>query len=227
MTGDYYKALLSAERLKKCYEIAPPRVRQYLVAEAKHLLLRIISGGSFLELGCGYGRILPGIAAKARWTVGIDNSLSSLELGGEFLRGVHNCTLIQMDAANLGFRDDSFDMTACIQNGISAFKVDRKQLIAEAIRVTKPGGRALFSSYSNKFWAHRLEWFRLQSEAGLIGEIDEDKTGGGVIICKDGFTAATISPEEFAALAAGFDVEFEVREVDESSVFCEIIVGNY
>ena len=52
-----------------------------------------------------------------------------------------------MDAAALGFRDRVFDVVVCIQNGISAFKVDRRALIAEAIRVTRPGGSVLFSSY--------------------------------------------------------------------------------
>jgi 2-polyprenyl-6-hydroxyphenyl methylase/3-demethylubiquinone-9 3-methyltransferase len=81
----------------------------------------------------------------------------------------------------------------------------------------------LFSSYSDKFWKHRLEWFQLQSEAGLLGEIDYKKTGNGVIVCKDGFTTTTIGREQFRELTARFDnIYVDITEVDESSIFCVI-----
>ena len=57
----------------------------------------------------------------------------------------------------------------------------------------------------------------------LLGEIDEEATGNGVIVCKDGFRATTFSPDDFLALAANLGLAVEVFEVDESSVFCEII----
>jgi 2-polyprenyl-6-hydroxyphenyl methylase/3-demethylubiquinone-9 3-methyltransferase len=127
-----------------------------------------------------------------------------------------------MDAVALGFADHVFDVVACLQNGISAFKVDQRDLIREAVRVTRPGGVALFSSYAERFWDHRLAWFKLQADEGLLGEIDWDQTGDGVIVCKDGFRATTVSPEEFRELAASLDLPCSVREVDESSVFCTL-----
>jgi len=129
-----------------------------------------------------------------------------------------------MNAAELGFADSVFDAVVCIQNGISAFKVDRLQLVQECVRVAKPGGIVLLSSYSPCFWEDRLEWFELQAAEGLLGEIDREATGNGVIICKDGFRADTIGPEEFASLAAELDLEAEIYEVDGSSLFCEIAV---
>jgi 2-polyprenyl-6-hydroxyphenyl methylase/3-demethylubiquinone-9 3-methyltransferase len=128
-----------------------------------------------------------------------------------------------MDVARLSFFDHTFDVVVCIQNGISAFHVDQKQLINESIRVTKHGGRILFSSYSEKFWNDRLEWFRLQSEAGLLGEIDYEKTANGIIVCKDGFTASTVDRHRFLTFTSGLDVETNIVEVDESSLFCEMI----
>ncbi len=35
---DYYVEALSAERLRKCYEVAPPRVLRYLEAELQQQL---------------------------------------------------------------------------------------------------------------------------------------------------------------------------------------------
>jgi 2-polyprenyl-6-hydroxyphenyl methylase/3-demethylubiquinone-9 3-methyltransferase len=220
--ADYYSDKLSAERLKRVYEIAPPRVQRYFEAEINHVLQKVGSDDLVLDLGCGYGRVMPSLTKRARSVVGIDTSLASLLVGQQILYGVSNYNLLQMDALHLAFRDNSFDVVICIQNGISAFHVDQKELIKESIRVAKPGGTILFSSYSEKFWNHRLEWFRLQSAAGLLGNIDYEKTKDGVIVCRDGFTATTVNPEQFLSSVSGLDVETKIVEVDESSVFCEM-----
>jgi len=218
----YYSENLAGIRLKQCYDIAPPRVRQYLEAEIKHVLSRLGPGDSVLELGCGYGRVTREIARAAGRVVGIDTAAESLKLAGDAARA-EACEYVKMDATDLDFDDDEFDMVVCVQNGICAFGVDRETLVKEAIRVTRPGGRILFSTYSGKFWAHRLRWFELQAEHGLVGEIDYEASGGGVIACKDGFRAGAMGEEDFRGLCARIGVEFSITEVDESSVFCELI----
>ncbi len=218
----YYSDKLSALRLKRCYDIAPPRVRKYLKAEVDHVLQKIRSNSIILELGCGYGRVLSQIASKATMVIGIDNAYSNLILAKKMLNRFSNCFLLTMDAANLTFRNQTFDIVICIQNGISAFHVDKIRLITESIRVTKANGYVIFSSYSDKFWEDRLEWFQLQSKYGLIGDIDYEKTQNGIISCKDGFTATTIGPEEFLSLTSNFHIKTKIVEVDNSSLFCEI-----
>ena len=74
--------------------------------------------------------------------------------------------------------------------------------MTEAVRVTRDGGICLFSSYSDRFWDHRLEWFKIQSEKGLLGEIDWERTGNGIIVCKDGFEATTFSEDDFRTLTS-------------------------
>ena len=223
MSG-YYSERLSAERLRKCYQIAPPRIRQYLEAETTHVADRIRPSDVVLELGCGYGRVVERLADGAGMVVGVDTSESSLRLAREYLAGKDNCRLLQMNAVAMGFCDQAFDMVACIQNGVSAFNVDQRALIGECIRVTRPGGRVLLSSYSERFWRDRLEWFQLQADHGLLGEIDPARTGNGVIVCKDGFTATTVSRNDLLSLTSGFHVRTHIEEVDESSLFCEIMV---
>ena len=221
----YYEEKLAAERLKQCYEIAPPRVQQYLEAEVAHVLEKIHTWDTVLELGCGYGRILPSLAQKAGTVIGIDTSLASLAMASQMLVNISNCHLADMDAVRLAFHGRVFDCVICIQNGISAFHVDQQALIRESVRVTKPGGIVLYSSYSDKFWEERLRWFHIQSGAGLLGEIDNERTGGGVIVCKDGFTATTVRSDEFLALTSGMNHEVRIIEVDESSLFCEMTIG--
>lgn len=221
MSG-YYDNKLAAERLRRCYEIAPPRVRQYLEAEVRHVLSRIGPGDVVLELGCGYGRVLPALAERGRLVVGVDTSSASLALAREELKSYGNVLLVNADAVRLGLRDGAVDVVVCVQNGISAFYVDPGELMAEGVRVARPGGVALFSSYAGAFWEERLAWFELQAAEGLLGEIDYGRTGDGVIACKDGFTATTFRAEDFRALAASLGLEARVEEVDGSSLFCEI-----
>jgi len=221
---DYYSDKLSAERLQRVYEIAPTRVKQYFKAEVDHVLQKIHEQDLVLELGCGYGRILPSLAKKARSVFGIDTSFSSLLLGKELYGSYSNCFFAQMNAVQLSFPNNAFDVVVCIQNGISAFHVNQKELIHESLRVTKSNGIVLFSSYSEKFWNDRLKWFQLQSDAGLLGEIDYEKTINGNIVCKDGFTATTVGKDQFKTLTSDIDnVIVNIEEVDDSSLFCQFI----
>jgi len=220
---DYYSQKLAAEKLRRVYAIASPRIRQYLDAEIEFVMQRIKPGDRVLELGCGYGRVLEKLTARTHRVFGIDTSIQSLLLAGTGPKGPI-LALSAMNAVQTAFIKDCFDVTVCIQNGISAFKVDRKSLISEALRITRPGGRVLVSSCADAFWSERLDWFRRQAELGLLGEIDEAATGDGVIVCKDGFIATTVGPEHFRALSAELDYRPEITIVDESSVFCELIV---
>ena len=220
----YYSDKLSAEQLRQCYQIAPLRVKQYLNAEIQYVLNKIKPSDIVLELGCGYGRVLQKLCKKAKKVIGIDISKSSLRLAKKLLKRNLNYQLFQMNATNLGFQNNFFDVVICIQNGISAFNVDKEELIREATRVTKKGGLVLFSSYSDKFWEERLNWFILQSKAELIGEIDLSATRSGVIVTKDGFKATTIKPIEFTSLTSEPSINLKIEEIDNSSIFYEILV---
>jgi 2-polyprenyl-6-hydroxyphenyl methylase/3-demethylubiquinone-9 3-methyltransferase len=189
-----------------------------------HVQARLPVGGRVLELGCGYGRVLTALAPAAGLLVGIDTSYASLDLARGYLAGFPDVMLALMDAVRLAFPPATFDLVCCIQNGISAFRVDQRALMAAAVDVTRPGGRVLFSSYAEAFWDHRLAWFRLQAREGLLGEIDEAATCRGVIVCKDGFRATTVTPDQFRSLSRGLGRQATVDVVADASVFCEILV---
>ena len=82
----------------------------------------------------------------------------------------------------------------------------------------------LFSSYCESFWPDRLKWFEIQSAHGLIGAIDSQRTGNGVIVCTDGFRATTMDPEGFRSLTGVLGLTPRIVEVDHSSLFCEIVL---
>ena len=221
---NYYAENLAAERLRACYELAPATVKAYLEAEIDFVLRKTSTSTIVLELGCGYGRILQRLIPHVSMAFGIDTSFSSLRMARDFVGHAELLRLAQMDALDLGFRDGAFDLTICIQNGISAFAVDKQRLCAEAVRVTRSGGTVLFSSYCDSFWPDRLKWFEIQSTHGLIGAIDYQHTGNGVIVCTDGFRATTVNAAGFMGLTRALGLSPKIVEVDHSSLFCEIVL---
>ncbi len=220
---EYYSEKLSANKLKRCYDLASPRLKQYLKAEINFVIEQIHCSDIVLELGCGYGRVLKELAKMAAKVVGIDTSSESLELAKEYLLSIRNVELHQMNANSMSFKDETFDVVLAIQNGISAFKVEPELLLKESLRVTKPNGKLVLSSYSDNFWDERLKWFIQQSEEELLGEIDYEKTGNGEIVCKDGFVATTLTKKDFKNLLGKMKLKGKITEIDKSSVFCVII----
>ena len=223
--ANYYATRPSGERLRRCYELAPSRVRQYLDAEMGHAVARVAAAASVLELGCGYGRVLAELVAPSRRVVGIDTSLDSLLLARGLRVPSAGLELGVMEATAVAFPDRTFDAVVCIQNGICAFRCDPHELIREALRVTRPGGKVLFSSYSMAFWPDRLRWFELQAAEGLVGELDYSAMRPGEIVCKDGFRSGTLSANAFVEMCRQLDVEPAIAQVDDSSVFCEVTKG--
>ena len=199
-------------------------MEQYLEAEIGFVLSRLRSTDCVLELGCGYGRVALRLGDVAALVVGIDTSPESLTLARHLARPESRCRLLQMDAFALTFSDDAFDLVVCVQNGISAFAVDPERVMREALRVTQPGGRVLFSSHSAAFWPERIQWFESPAAASLVGPIDHEQTVDGTVVCKDGFRAGTFGAEAFGVLCARIGVEPAIGTVDDSSVFCEILV---
>jgi 2-polyprenyl-6-hydroxyphenyl methylase/3-demethylubiquinone-9 3-methyltransferase len=193
-----------------------------LKAEIDFVLSYINPGDIVLELGCGYGRVLRELDLRTGFLIGIDTSLDSIYSAKSYLVAHPYVMLACMDAAHPSFKSNTYDLTICIQNGISAFHIPPEILISESIRITKPGGHVLISSYTSDIWQDRLEWFRLQSEAGLIGEIDWDKTGNGKIVSKDGFSGNTYSQYDFDMILEPFKISYEIIRVDNSSIFCDI-----
>jgi len=221
MTENYYAKNLNASNLYRVYETGIDRVRRYLDAEIDFVRRGLRGGERVLELGAGYGRIMKALAPFAASVTGIDISEDSVAFGREYLADAPNCRIETMDAHALAF-DAAFDVVLCLQNALSAMKGDATDTVARCVKALVPGGTLYCSSYSAKFWEHRLAWFREQADKGLLGAIDEEKTRDGLIVCRDGFVARTFSEADLDALGRASGHPHRVEEVDESSVFLVI-----
>lgn len=215
---NYYEQSLNSTKLFQVYETKYPRIKRYLDEEIKFVRENLEGNENVLEVGTGYGRIIKELAPFASKLIGIDISKDSVELGRNYIKESPKCSIEVMDAHNLKFGEE-FDVVLCLQNGLSAMKGHPMDLIRQCMKVLVPGGKAYFSTYTSKFWNHRLVWFHEQADKGLLGEIDLEKTHDGVIVCKDGFIATTLSEDELKKLGEEFGSDYSIEEVDESSLF--------
>jgi SAM-dependent methyltransferase len=109
-------------------------------------LLQPTPGERILDIGCGGGafcrRAAP-LVAPGGWVVGIDNALAAIDVATR-LSALEDRTLlrfVEADAHDLPFATASFDAAVCIS--VLGFCENPDQVLAEARRVIRPGGRFL------------------------------------------------------------------------------------
>lgn len=117
--------------------------------ESREQVVRNLSIAPFervLEVGVGTGLCLPMYPAHADVTA-IDLSQAMLDKAAQRVReeGLTNVKLQKMDAGEMTFADDSFDIV------IAAYVVtavpDYRKLMSEMIRVSRPGGRLVLLNH--------------------------------------------------------------------------------
>ena len=130
-------------------------------------LLGPVAGRDVLEVGCG-------AAQCARWLAGQGARVTAFDLSARQLQharridgaaGRAPLRLVQADATALPFADGVFDI-ACSAFGAVPFVADSAQLMREAARVLRPGGRWVFAV------PHPFRWTlpELADEKGLVVE---------------------------------------------------------
>jgi SAM-dependent methyltransferase len=94
-----------------------------------------------LDVGTGAGALALALAPLVREVVGIDRVAELLEQARERAAPLSNVTFVEGDAERLPFDDFSFDLAATLR---TLHHVPRPEVvIAELVRVTRPGGRLL------------------------------------------------------------------------------------
>jgi phosphatidylethanolamine/phosphatidyl-N-methylethanolamine N-methyltransferase len=140
------------ERVYSQYARVYDRVFGKVFQESREAVIRNLTiepGERLLEVGVGTGLCLPLYPAHASITA-IDLSAAMVEKARERVEQMklRNVTLAQMDAANMQYPDDSFDVV------VAAYVVtavpDHRSVMSEMIRVSKPGGRlVLLNHFTN------------------------------------------------------------------------------
>lgn len=109
-------------------------------------------GARVLELGCGTGLILGRVASMAKYAEGIDLSEGMIEKARA--RGLN---VRVGSVTDLPYEDASFDVTYSFK--VLAHIPDIAKAIAEAARVTRPGGTMIlefYNPYSLRYLAKKI-----------------------------------------------------------------------
>ncbi len=135
-----------------------------------------------LEIGCGYGNLMYGLADHVRSIVGVDVHQQPLDKANEILREKENATVVLTDGVSLPFEDGSFSLvySYSVMQHIPRELVRR--YIIESRRVLKVGGRIFLQLVNadeslNKRRHINLDVAREQSIAWTPAELHEAADG--------------------------------------------------
>lgn len=127
-----------------------------------------------LDVATGTGFVLLSLAKFSQLSCGVDISFNILRIAKSKARKEHliDIEYINADAENLCLRDRIFDVVTC-NFGIFFFP-NQTEAIREMTHALKPGGRLIFSTYSqigsyvlaSQFHSAK-EWVRIIKKAGL------------------------------------------------------------
>jgi 2-polyprenyl-3-methyl-5-hydroxy-6-metoxy-1,4-benzoquinol methylase len=130
------------------------------------LLAAIGYNKTVLECGCGTGQLSHYLQLNNNHVLGIDMSISSLELAVQ--HKLHNSltrsSFAQMNIFNLALKDNSFDVV--ISHGVLHHTFDARRAFAQIVRKAKPGGIIMVGLYN--YYA-RVPTYLRSKVIGLTG----------------------------------------------------------
>ena len=141
--NDFVEAVY--EKLAKVYDLTfGPTLHPGRLQAIQRMCIQ--PGERVLEVGVGTGINLSLYPRQAMVT-GIDFSVSMLEKARDRVarKGLRNMRLLQMDAADLKFSDDSFDIVYAPY--LISVVPDPVRVAREMRRVCRPGGRIIFLNH--------------------------------------------------------------------------------
>jgi SAM-dependent methyltransferase len=112
-------------------------------------------GRQVLEVGCGIGTDLARFAAGGAQVTGVDLAQTAIDLAiANFAQRGLAGDLRVADGEALPFPDASFDLV--YGHGVLQYAAAPDRIVAEAHRVLRPGGEAIFMVYNRVSWLNGL-----------------------------------------------------------------------
>ncbi len=123
-----------------------------------HLLKAIGYNKTVLECGCGTGQLTHYLQLNNNHVLGVDLSLSSLQLAIEhkLRNGLVRSSFAQMNIFDLAVKNNTFDVV--IAHGVLHHTFDARRAFAHIVQKVKPGGIVLVGLYNS--YARVMTWLR-------------------------------------------------------------------
>jgi ubiquinone/menaquinone biosynthesis C-methylase UbiE/DNA-binding transcriptional ArsR family regulator len=143
--------------------------------EVEAALLRLLPADGLhdlLDVGTGTGRMLEVMGPRVERALGVDLSREMLAVARVNLEraALRNCSIRQADMYQLPLAGASFD--AVVIHQVLHYAEDPAQVIAEAARVLRPGGRLVIVDFA----PHGLEFLRSEHAHRRLGFADAEIT---------------------------------------------------
>ncbi|MBL6600756.1 MAG: metalloregulator ArsR/SmtB family transcription factor [Alphaproteobacteria bacterium] len=166
------------------------------VDEALTQIIRECRVSDMLDIGTGTGRVPRLAGDHAGSVIGIDNSRDMLAIARANLDrdGLRNCQVRHADMYRMPFSADRFDLITA--NLLVHYADDPEAVLAEAIRVLRPGGRLIVVDFAPHGMAelrdeHAHRWLgfseaqmsRMFDAVGLEGESPTYLEGDPLTVC--------------------------------------------
>lgn len=103
-------------------------------------------GKRVLDIGCGTGALMRHIASQGNSVMGIDFSRTGID----FAKQESNGLVAQATAEDLPFASNSLDAVTCVDL-LELGSLQPARLVAEAVRVLRPGGHGLFVAAAHQW----------------------------------------------------------------------------
>lgn len=121
-----------------------PSIKESFMQELELLKKNSNFDSIVLDVGCGAGRPGDSLSSFVKKIVSVDNDPKMIFLAKERCSFIKNMEILEEDALNLKFKDESFDLVYSTYNLLGSLKKEERQkVVCEMKRVTKKGGRMI------------------------------------------------------------------------------------
>jgi ubiquinone/menaquinone biosynthesis C-methylase UbiE len=156
------------DRLSKSYDLLA-RIFFPMGEKGKDRVIQGLGTGRILDIACGSGGLLRDAVGAGARPYGSDNSRGML---AETHQKIPSANLVQASFYALPYAAASFD-TVVETNAVSGVAIESDLVLAEMVRVCKPGGEIRIGDYAKApkegWWVRFMEWIGV-----LFGDYPHD-----------------------------------------------------
>lgn len=180
-----------------------PFLQEYERVELDYIINKIENSKEkiFIDVGAGYGRVIPKLSAFAKKVLAIEIDKQMLAELKKRVPQYENVSIVECDAQELSKSLKDFNIknpvVICLQNSLGTPHGDSYKIISEMTKVAQNKGELIISLFIQE----GLKDYGVpiyNSASGLVGEPDLEKTDfvNGNFVSKTGYISHWFKPEE-------------------------------